>query len=237
MTENLAKERVKIDGTTLEWEPQLDTALPIIGTELPDFAAWINWNGFNLDRDRRIGHEGYDFAAYLTKNKEIVLGLPENTQIRAVADGYIKHFGWEHGVHPYAGYVEIEHNPDQRGMISLYLHVVPKVDYGQKVKKGDVIATLYKDPGEDRGRLTHLHLGLFSAMGTRKTSLNGGLPLVNRLDDPGLIDKSIYRYQASPQGDLNFGVRSLPGAKILQSYFKEMYVNDSERRVTKLHSF
>lgn len=236
MPEILPNGKVKIDATTLEWEPQLDTDLPIWGSDLPDFAAWVNWNGYEVSPSKKE-HGAFDFAAYLTTQGDIVLGLPENTPIRAVADGYVKHTGIEMDTTPYEGYVELEHNPDDRGMISWYLHVVPNIGYRQKVKKGDVVGTLYKDPGTDSGRLVHLHLTLFSAMGTRGTAAHAGLPFVKRMDDPRIIDESIYKYNAEPQGNLNFTIAEFPKAKILQAHFKHLKVETSDRRTEKPHEF
>lgn len=55
-----------ITKETSEWEPNLDVALPINGSELPNVKACINWNGFHLNRETTEGHYGFDFAAYLT---------------------------------------------------------------------------------------------------------------------------------------------------------------------------
>ncbi|HLL60690.1 MAG TPA: hypothetical protein VK338_03155 [Candidatus Nitrosocosmicus sp.] len=42
--------------------------LPINGSDIPKFKAWINWNGFHLDRETGKVHDGYDFGAYLPDN-------------------------------------------------------------------------------------------------------------------------------------------------------------------------
>lgn len=79
-----------IDKDTKEWSPELDTALPINGLDIPNFKAWVNWNGFHLDRKTGKGHDGFDFVAYLTTDNRVVLGLPSDTKIRAVADGVVR---------------------------------------------------------------------------------------------------------------------------------------------------
>lgn len=214
------------DNDTKEWSPSLDTTLPIDGSEIPKFKSWINWNGFQLDRKTGKGHDGFDFAAYVTTDNRVLLGLPEDTKIRAVADGVVKQVldtpeavGGGYGV-----MVSIEHGANDSGMFSQYIHVRPTVEAGANVKKGDVIGELYKDPGEE-GRLVHLHLRLISGWGTRGTSIMGGGINV-RADDPGLIDRSIYKLTAIPQGSANFAIRDLPDAKIEFAHFKSIRVND-----------
>src|SRR3989344_3730984 len=81
--------KIPITDVTKEWESGLDVALPISDADLPDFKAWVNWNGFHLNRQTGKGHDGYDFAAYLTKDNRVVFGLPPHTEIRAVADGKV----------------------------------------------------------------------------------------------------------------------------------------------------
>lgn len=209
-----------------EWSPSLDTVLPIDGSEIPNFKAWINWNGFHLDRNTGRGHDGFDFAAYVTTDNRVVLGLPEDTKIRAVADGVVKQVldtpeavGGGYGV-----MVNIEHGANNSGMFSQYIHVRPTIQAGVSVKKGDVIGQLYKDPEGDEGRLVHLHLSLDSGWGTRGTSIMGGGKHL-RTDDPRLIDISIYNFSASPQGSATFELPDLQDAKIEFAHFKRIRVS------------
>ena len=218
--------RRPIDEETKEWSPDLDTALPIDGFEIPNFKAWIGWNGFQLDRKTREGHDGFDFAAYLTTDNRILLGLPEDIKICAVADGIVRQVldtpeavGGGYGV-----MVNVEHGANDSGMFSQYIHVKPTVETGVAVKKGDVIGELYKDDGNEEGRLVHLHLSLSSGWGARGTSIMGGSMHI-RADDPGLIDTSIYRYRANPQGSANFTVPDLPSIKPEYAHFKRVKVN------------
>jgi len=216
-----------IDKNTKEWSPDLDTALPIDGSRIPDFKAWVNWNGFHLDRQTGKGHDGFDFAAYLTTDNRIILGLPEDTKILAVADGVVQQVldtpeavGGSYGI-----MISVEHGEEDSGMFSQYIHVKPLVKTGMKVKKGDVIAELYKDRGEEEGRLVHLHLTLVSGWGTRGTSKRGGGKNL-RTDDPGLIDVDVYKFDATPQGSADFTVPDLPNVKVEFAHFKKVNVND-----------
>lgn len=215
-----------ITKETKEWEPGLDTVLPIDGKDLPGFKSWVNWNGFHLDRETGKGHDGYDFAAYLDENDKVIFGLPAEAKIRAVADGKVAQVmdnpeavGGGYGV-----MVTLEHGANDSGMFSTYVHVKPLVKQNTEVKKGDVIAELYKDPGEEEGRLVHLHLRLISGWGTRGTSIMGGGTNI-RMDDPGVIDESIYKYSAEPQGNSNFNVPSLPNSEVKTKNFRTIKVN------------
>jgi|SRR3989338_3220249 len=220
--------RRPIDKDTKEWSPDLDTSLPINGSEIPDFKAWVNWNGFHLDRKAGKGHNGFDFAAYLTTDNRIVLGLPPDTKIRAVADGVIRQVldtpeavGGGYGV-----MISIEHGANDSGMFSQYVHVKPTIETGASVKKGDVIGELYKDPDGEEGRLVHLHLSLISGWGTRGTSITGGGVHI-RTDDPAFIDTNLlYKFDAVPQGSANFTVPGLPNAKAELAHFKRVNVNN-----------
>jgi murein DD-endopeptidase MepM/ murein hydrolase activator NlpD len=210
-----------------EWEPNQDTVLPIDGKDIPGFKEWINWNGFQLDRETGKGHDGFDFGAYLTEDGRIVLGLLPNTPIRAVADGIVAQVmdspeavGGGYGVT-----INLEHGANDSGMLSTYIHVVPLVEYGQAVKKGDVIATLYKDPDGEKGRLVHLHLSLISGWGTRGTPIMGGSKN-KRLDDPKFISEEIYKYSAEPQGNSNFSVPTISDARVEIANFKKVNVNN-----------
>lgn len=216
--------RRPINEETKEWMRDLDTQLPILGTDIPNFKHWINWNGFQLDRNTGQGHEGFDFAAYLTTDDKIILGLPPETKIRAVADGRIAQVSHGFGG-PYGYFINVEHGKEGEGMFAGYHHVAPKLEQGSEVKKGDIIATLYKDPGEYEGRLVHLHFNLVSAYGTRGTSITGG-GLNSRADDPMVIDSSIYKYSAIPQGNKNFTVAELPNVEIKIANFSVLKVNE-----------
>lgn len=215
--------RLPITPETNEWEPWLDVNLPIDGTEIPDFKEWVNWNGFQLNRTALKGHNGYDFAAYLNVENKVIFGLAPDTKIRAVADGIVTEILNDPALVDggYGVQITIEHGVEDSGMFSHYLHVKPQIDYGAEVKKGDVIATLYKDPDGDEGRLVHLHLGLVSGWGTRGTSSMGG-GLIWRLDNPGLLYTDLYKYNAVPQGAVEFTLKEIPSAQIQNANFKKI---------------
>lgn len=218
---NIIKKK-PLDKDTKEWSPSLDTVLPIDGSGIPNFKAWVNWNGFQLDRKTGEGHDGFDFAAYITTDNRIVLGLPEDTKIRAVADGVVTQVLDIYG--GYATMVNIEHGANDSGMLSRYSHVRPTVETGASVKKGDVIGELYKDHDGEEGRLVHLHLSLISGWGTRGTSIRGGGMYI-KSDDPRLINPSIYRFSATPQGSTDFTVPNLPNTKVEFANFKRVRAN------------
>lgn len=215
-----------ITQETREWEPGLDVALPINEADLLDFKSWVNWNGFQLDRETGKGHDGYDFAVYLTTDDRVIFGLPADTKIRAVADGKVAQVldnpetvGGGYGV-----MVTLEHGAYDSGMFSQYVHVKPLIEQGAEVKKGDIIAELYKDPEGEEGRLVHLHMTLVSGWGTRGTSVMGG-GKNKRTDDPKVLSENIYKYTANPQGSTQFSVRERPQAKIETTNFRRVRVN------------
>lgn len=215
-----------ITKETREWESGLDVVLPINGADLPGFKTWVNWNGFHLDRETGRGHDGYDFAAYLTPDDKVVFGLPADTKIRAVADGKVAQVldnteavGGGYGI-----MITLEHGTYGSGMFSQYVHIKPLIENGAEVRKGDVIGELYKDPEGEEGRLVHLHMTLVSGWGTRGTSIMGGGKNI-RTDDPRILSKDIYRYIAEPQGSPQFSIREIPNVKIETSNFKRVRVN------------
>lgn len=208
-------ERRKIDDETTEWTDDLETTLPIEGLEIPSFKAWINWNGFQYNPETDEGHKGFDFAAYLTSDNRVVLGLPPDVRVRAVADGVVRQIRSEI-IGEYLRYISIEHGREGSGLFSAYGHIVPLVDVGAQVKKGDVIGTLYKDPGEEEGRLVHCHLEL--THGWDKGSNQ------NRRANPAVLDSSLYRFNAVPQGSVNFSIPLLPEVKIDYANFRVVKV-------------
>jgi murein DD-endopeptidase MepM/ murein hydrolase activator NlpD len=153
------KREITVD--TKLWEPNLDVTLPINGVDIPEFKKWVNWKGFSKK------HPGFDFAAYINNKNECILGLPSKTPVRATADGVVAQVIDMYGEYP--TYITIEHGKREKGVVagarllSQYAHVEPLVKDWQPVKKGDVIATLYKDPGNKEGRLVHLHFTLAHA--------------------------------------------------------------------------
>lgn len=222
--------RRKLDDSTREWAADLDTILPIDGKELPNFTSWINWNGFALDRQTGEGHSGFDFATYLDDKGNIVFGLPERTNVRVIADGRIIQIldspEWTAG--GYGVMVQVEHGPEDSGMGSRYVHIVPKrgLKYGDVVKKGDDLGTLYKDQGDQEGRLVHLHLELRDGFGTHGTNPVFGGGLNKRIQDPVILDKGIYQYKTQPQGSTKFIVPELPKAKIETVHFRNVRANE-----------
>lgn len=209
---------IKIPFTpeTKEWTPNLDAGLPIEGKSIPGFKAWINWNGFRFDKNNPswISHRAFDFAAYLTQRNEVVLGLPQETEIRAVADGHVTQVS--HGFEIVSNaLINIEHGKKGSGVFSSYGHIVPLVEQGTSVKKGDLIATLYKAEGTERGPLVHLHFELTNAWEFGD--------YFSRVVDPGILDLSLYRYNAVPQSVPDFRVAELPEVQDVKiAHFQEL---------------
>ena len=65
-------DRQSVNKTTLkEWLAGFNMGPPIDSQEIPDFQHWVNFNGFSPR------HDGYDFAAYLTKSGKVIPGRKE----------------------------------------------------------------------------------------------------------------------------------------------------------------
>jgi murein DD-endopeptidase MepM/ murein hydrolase activator NlpD len=145
--------------------PSVDNLIcPIDGNELPGFHEWINWNWYELP------HTGFDFAAYLTESGNAVLGLPETVRVRAVARGEVirvmKDLRYLGG---YQNSVVLAH---ENNLNTLYGHIMPSVEVGDILNQGDAVGTLFKDPGDDLGRLVHLHFETHDARSERYPSFD-----------------------------------------------------------------
>ncbi len=213
MQSQLKLPRTPITKDIMVWERHLDITCPVDSKDIKGFGQWVNWNGF------KPGHLAFDFAAYMDRTGgKIVLGLPSETPIRAVADGLV--IGVSRGVCGYAHYIHIEHGKEEfmglmgDGLMSGYYHVVPLVEAGKKVKKGDIIATLYKNPGESEGRLVHLHFGLENAYDGKPNEV-----------DPVELFPEIGVLVAEPQGSARFAIRDLtPSPEISISHFAKLMI-------------
>lgn len=206
----------KIAKDTKIWTPTLDIVLPIDGSDIQGFREWVNWSGW---KGYSPHHTAYDFAAYLTEGGTCVLGLPKETPVRAVADGTVRQVS--HGIAgrevPYACFMNIEHGRAGSGVFSSYHHIAPIAENGQEVKKGDIVATLHKDEGEEEGKLVHLHF-----------ELSHGWDVSDRKCNPELIYPSIGKYRAEPQGSPDFQILSLPKQpEIRIANFNKLLVNNS----------
>ncbi len=215
---------------TTEWAPDLDTELAIDGQDIPGFKAWINWNDADIDRSgyRKGYHQGVDFAAYLTTDDEIVLGLPPDTPVRAVADGKINTIAATPDA-GYNGWILVEHGKPDCKMESIYRHVVAKegLKGHTEIKKGDVIGTLYVDkPREgNSGRLVHLHLemtdGGESPADARMSKFEE--KLVSPLT---ILDPSVRKFTATPQQSTNFKVEGLDNRPMRIANFDNLLLGE-----------
>ncbi len=140
-----------ITESTKLWTPKLNIALPISSLDIDDFRQWVNWRGYNED------HKGYDFFAYANEDGTLILGLPQNTRIRAIADGIIRTVFAD--LEPLE-IVAIEHGKIGSGLMSRYGHIFPLVKEGMHIKKGDVIGTLCNNPKHIQKYGGHLHFAL-----------------------------------------------------------------------------
>lgn len=211
------------------WPENIDTALPIRSTDIPDFSAWINCNGFRQPTEIDRGHDGFDFGAYLNEAGGIVVGLPLETPVRAIANGVVKEILHRQVSSGYACSLSIEHGEPGSQLLSSYTHIAPGVEVGDEVPKGGIIGGLYSDIGTEYGRLVHLHLSLVD--GTRKAT-NPETSYDTRLYlDPKLIDPAIYEHTIREQGWAHFSPTQVLGATAIQvAHFDIVDVNNHRWR-------
>jgi murein DD-endopeptidase MepM/ murein hydrolase activator NlpD len=177
-----------LDMNTGIWNSDLDLQLPIDKSQIDGFQSFINWNGFKSD------HTAYDFAAYLNKNQETILGLPSDLNIHAIANGNVRQIITSFGDN-YHTRIHIEHGNSGSGMFSSYAHVVPLVEENSIVKKGQLIARIFYEKKQQYGRLSpHLHFQLSNGRETKNRLLVDPIKIFPHLND----------YIASPQGERNF---------------------------------
>ncbi len=208
----------KLGKDTEIWTSSLDIILPINGSDIKDFEEWVNWSGW---KGYSPYHTAYDFAAYLSKDGKVVLGLNEETQVRVIADGIVRQvsYGLAGKSVPYGCFINVEHGRDGSGLFSSYHHINPVVKHNQKVKKGDIIGTLHKDKGEE-GKLVHLHFELSHGWNTE-----------DRICNPESIYSSITRYRAKPQSSLDFRVYEMKFETTPIYEFSEMIILPEQPKI------
>jgi murein DD-endopeptidase MepM/ murein hydrolase activator NlpD len=203
----------RITEKTRVWTPNLDIVLPINGGDIPEFSKWVNWSGWKGYNQK---HEGFDFACYINKNGDYVIGLPERTPVRAIADGEI--FKVSRGLSDYSSSIILEHAESRSGLFSGYHHVKPLVKDGKKVKKGAIIATLHKDISKGEGRLVHLHFELENVYET-------GRP--RKVNPEEIYELAGKAPKAMPQGSIDFTVDGIK-PNIVIAHFTWLRVNISD---------
>ncbi len=172
----------------LRWSPGLSVTSPIYPNDIEGFSKWVKYGKFVDDCVSSYdNHFGHDFILYLDKQGVEHYSLDSGTPVRAIADGVVKSFEIDDtsslfenndNVFDYALFMVVEHN--DFGLASGYCHIVPQVDIGDEVKKGQQIATLYDTfPLPSVVLPIHLHLEL----GNSKI-LNKRYPFLNELIDP-----------------------------------------------------
>lgn len=158
------------------------------------------------------------FAAYLTKGGKVILGLPAETRIRAVADGVVYYTSrFSYG---YENIVWVKHEERWGGLTSGYCHVTPSVIESTKVKKGDIIGIPWKQSGNgNKGTLVHLHFELrneFQAISI----------------DPRFFDNSLHRYNMIPPTTVKFTIPELPPSTPFEvAHFRRVDVGADNRRL------
>lgn len=193
---------IAITDETKVWTADHDIVMPIDIRDISRATEWVHWNGF------KKGHTAFDFAAYVRETTagqiSCVLGLPEQTPIRSIADGVVIQIsgGLAGNNAPYAKFINVEHGSEGSGLMSAYHHVVPIVETGAHVTKGQQIATLYKDPEGDVGRLVHLHFEMRNAWGSWSEGNTQG----NRTVSPETVFPQLRKNLAMPQGTAHFQV-------------------------------
>lgn len=220
---NAPRGQLPITTHTMLWSRDLDTTPPIDTRDIPNFSAWINGSGRTFEQAMQMGHDGYVYGAYLRKDGTVVVGLPEETPVRAIADGVVRQIALKG---KFGCLLSTEHGGENTGIFSQYGNVSPTVNLGTLVQKGDKIGTLYKDTGIEEGRLVGLFVLLVAAWGANGTSIMGGglAGLRRRLQDPGIIDPSIYSLKPDTQGWAPFDPRSVGGKAIELAHFKKVQI-------------
>lgn len=224
--------RRKFSPDLKEWESDLNICEPINTEDILGFKAWINWHGYSYTPGALSAHPAFDFSAYLREDNSAVIGLPEDLEIHAVADGIVDFSGTEYDIPDYyRGCVVLAHGDRWEDTLrSTYYHITPKVKSGDVIKKGDTIGTLYKAPGNERGPLVHLHFELLDTWEKSAERWKGilcrwvGLEgMFMRYRDPiEMFGDTIGKYTAMPEHELDFKVQGLDLKGIEIAHFKEL---------------
>ncbi|MDD5574934.1 MAG: diguanylate cyclase, partial [Candidatus Omnitrophica bacterium] len=193
---------VRITPETKIWTKELEVTVPVDDAQISGFKEWIHWNGFDAHMSYAGPvHPGFDFAAYLTNDNNVVLGLPEHTPVVAAADGVVSQILWPYGSPDlaYQCLINIDHGntPEMMAgvaMMSRYAHVVPAVNKDQYVKKGDLIGHVYHDPGR---KLPHFHFELANARGATQP---------RSVDPVSILFPGKKLPYAQPQGSYEFEI-------------------------------
>ena len=203
----VATDRKRLQWHTKKWVPGHDLAMPIRSEDIPNFSEWIRWNAY-CD-----SHPGFDFAAYIDRNNDCVLGLPRETPVRAIAAGVVTNILPKESYGTYHVAIFLRHGIYKKecrswGPTSSYVHVAPRVAIGQVVRRGQIIALLHEEDEYCRnyGELYHLHFELGSSS-----------------VDPEEIYGRIAQHSAYPQGSAQFSVQDFHSPiRIANLYTRKM---------------
>ncbi|MGV8169671.1 MAG: M23 family metallopeptidase [Candidatus Nanoarchaeia archaeon] len=177
------------------WTPYLDICHPIFPEDIKGFKKWVMYGGFKKYHNTGIqdeSHLGHDFISYIDEEQVEHFRLSANTPVRAVADGVVKKI-IKNGrrFSDYELYLIVQHN--EFHLASGYVHVVPQVNEGDEVKKGQILATLYDTSIESVSLPTHLHLELGNS-----SSQYTSYPFFNDLMDPLNILPKLRQISVKP---------------------------------------
>jgi len=156
----------EVTENTELWMPNLNLRVPINGADIKGFKQWINLKGFSPE------HPSYDFVAYAKEDGQVVVGLPDLTEVIAVADGIVKETDYA----SMTPTMVIEHGREGSGLISCYTYVERsvriehQVKKGQQVKKEDGIGML-KQYGKVKIPIL-LHFSLYNKVSGEKTPVD-----------------------------------------------------------------
>jgi hypothetical protein len=190
--------RKLIGNETRQWTHDLDVLTPIDETSIPGFKRWVSHHTpvSHVLLDWETEESAFDWAIYVNKKNEVIVGLPPNTPVRAIAPGRVLRVSpaSEDG---YYSFVSLSHGKKGSGLSSTYFHVMPLVRRGDIVSRGQVIGKLYADPPGPEGDLVHLHFELRNGYHTAAR---------NWVDPEQTIYKHVAFLHAQPRGSLDFRI-------------------------------
>ncbi len=153
----------------LSWHELTEEVHPLIlPSDIPAFEAWLYLKGFKSPDPR---HEALDFSAYKTTDGKAMLGLPGGTAVYAPLDGRVDQATrflpeldgsidklFQH----YQARIVLQHNLTSTISTSI-CHVIPTVEPGQYVRRGELVGIVFANPGTKFGPLIHAHVSLGEA--------------------------------------------------------------------------
>lgn len=199
----------------------LNLQVTIKGKDITGFEEWVNFSGYNKydNPDRRI-HEAFDFAAYIDSNNKRIVELPSKTPIRTIEDGKIKEIsiGGNLSCGDYFTYILIKHSQNDESFYSCLRHVEPLSHFDSgpqktEVRRGEKIATVYKDLESEGEIPVHLHFELGRKLG-RPIHIKGKI-------DPSKVYEGIKEPKTNLQENKDFALEGNENIEIKYSNFNK----------------